>query len=226
MAGRWLTRHEMRRRCIDAAMKVRASPVRRLARLASAPALTPARCSAAFTSTTSTRRSTRSGIEGGADFQLGWRGGAIGRTPLQPYIFGALNTAGDTSYAAAGMSAKFGDAYLCPPGPRHCNPQRLGEEVPGPDQRQDRLRQPRPVRARAGDRRAGQPPPSIEASWVHMSHAQLFGRQNPGIDNFGVRAELRALGPEVAQASPNGARSTAAALAATGRKVALAPRAA
>ena len=28
---------------------------------------------------------------------------------------------------------------------------------------------------------------TIEASWVHTSHAQLFGRQNPGMDNFGLR---------------------------------------
>jgi len=32
---------------------------------------------------------------------------------------------------------------------------------------------------------------TIEASWVHMSHAQLFGRENPGIDNFGVRLNFR-----------------------------------
>ena len=31
---------------------------------------------------------------------------------------------------------------------------------------------------------------SVEASWVHMSHAQLFGRQNPGIDNVGVRLNV------------------------------------
>ncbi len=31
---------------------------------------------------------------------------------------------------------------------------------------------------------------SIEASWVHMSHGQLFGRQNPGIDNVGVRVNF------------------------------------
>ena len=30
----------------------------------------------------------------------------------------------------------------------------------------------------------------IEASWVHFSHAQLAGRQNPGIDNIGVRMNL------------------------------------
>ena len=31
---------------------------------------------------------------------------------------------------------------------------------------------------------------TIEASWVHLSHAQLFGRQNPGIDNIGARFSL------------------------------------
>jgi hypothetical protein len=31
---------------------------------------------------------------------------------------------------------------------------------------------------------------SVEASWVHMSHARLFSRQNPGIDNLGVRLNL------------------------------------
>ena len=32
---------------------------------------------------------------------------------------------------------------------------------------------------------------SVEASWVHMSHAQVFGPENPGIDNLGVRLNLR-----------------------------------
>jgi lipid A 3-O-deacylase len=31
---------------------------------------------------------------------------------------------------------------------------------------------------------------SIEASWVHMSHAQLAGKENPGIDNLGMRLNL------------------------------------
>ena len=34
---------------------------------------------------------------------------------------------------------------------------------------------------------------SIEASWVHMSHAQMFGRQNPGIDNIGMRLNFKLL---------------------------------
>ena len=32
---------------------------------------------------------------------------------------------------------------------------------------------------------------SIEASWVHMSTAQIFGKQNPGMDNFGVRLSVK-----------------------------------
>ena len=31
---------------------------------------------------------------------------------------------------------------------------------------------------------------SVEASWIHMSHGQLFGRQNPGVDHFGLRLSL------------------------------------
>jgi hypothetical protein len=31
---------------------------------------------------------------------------------------------------------------------------------------------------------------SVEASWVHMSHATLFSHENPGIDSLGVRLNL------------------------------------
>ena len=47
----------------------------------------------------------KAGIEGGADVMVGWRGGRVARTPLQPYAFGALNTSGETNYAAVGLSA-------------------------------------------------------------------------------------------------------------------------
>ena len=131
---------------------------------------------------------TQSGFEQGADVQLGWRGGRIGRTPLQPYVFGAVNTAGDTSYAAAGISAKFGGQLYVRPG--------LGIAVHTGSsdnfQRTDRIAfgsrvlfQPElGIGYQLNDRL------SIEASWVHMSHAQLFGRQNPGIDNIGMRLNL------------------------------------
>ena len=132
----------------------------------------------------------KSGVEGGADLMIGYRGGAIGRTPLQPYVFGALNTAGDTSYAAVGLSAKFGRSIYFRPG--------LGIAIHNgsaknfQDLSNDEIEfgsrvlfEPEvAVGAQVNSRL------SIEASWVHMSHAQLFGRQNPGIDNLGLRVNL------------------------------------
>lgn len=131
----------------------------------------------------------KSGIEGGADVMLGYRGGGIGRTPLQPYIFGALNTAGETNYAAVGLSAKFGRSIYIRPG--------LGIAVHTGSAanyyRTDKIAfgsrvlfEPElGIGTQLNDRL------SIEASWVHMSHAQLFGRENPGIDNLGVRLNLK-----------------------------------
>ena len=131
---------------------------------------------------------TKSGVEDGADIQLGIRGDRIGRTPIQPYAFAALNTAGDTSYAAVGLSAKFGKGIYVRPG--------LGLAIhsgsAGNFQRTDRIAfgsrilfEPEVgIGFQANDRL------SVEASWVHMSHAQLFGRQNPGIDNFGLRVNF------------------------------------
>jgi hypothetical protein len=125
------------------------------------------------------------GIEDGMDVQLGWRGGRIDGTPLQPYVFGSLNTSGETHYAVAGFSAKFGDRVFIRPG--------VGIAVHSGSadnfQRTDKvafgsriLFAPElGIGARISDRA------TVEASWVHLSHGQLFGRQNPGMDNFGVR---------------------------------------
>ncbi|MBA3511901.1 acyloxyacyl hydrolase [Sphingomonas sp.] len=131
---------------------------------------------------------TQSDFEGGADVQIGWRGGRIGPTPLQPYAFAALNTAGNTNYGAIGISAKFGNKLYVRPG--------LGLAVhtgsAGNFQRTDRIAfgsrvlfaPELGIGTQINDRL------SIEASWVHMSHAQLFGRQNPGVDNVGVRVNF------------------------------------
>lgn len=131
---------------------------------------------------------TKSGIEDGADVQVGWRGDRIGGTVLQPYVFAAVNTAGETNYAAAGLSAKFGRQLYIRPG--------LGIAVhtgsAGNVQRTDKIAfgsrilfEPElAIGTQVSDR------VSVEGSWVHMSHAQLFGRQNPGIDNFGIRVNV------------------------------------
>lgn len=130
---------------------------------------------------------TKGSPESGVDVQLGWRGGSIGRTPLQPYVFGALNTAGDTSYAAAGLSAKFGNRVYIRPGVGiaiHTGSAKKFEDPTNGkiDFGSRILFEPEVGIGFALSSRA-----SVEASWVHMSHAQLFGRQNPGIDNIGVR---------------------------------------
>jgi len=134
---------------------------------------------------------TLSGVEGGADVQLGWRGGRIGKTPLQPYIFGALNTAGETNYAAVGVSARFGRHIYVRPG--------LGIAVHTGSAKN--VEDPTNGKVDFGSRILFEPELgigaditdrlSIEGSWVHLSHAQLFGRQNPGMDNIGVRLNLK-----------------------------------
>jgi hypothetical protein len=130
---------------------------------------------------------TLSGVEKGFDVQLGYRGGRIARTPLQPYAFAAVNTAGKTSYAAAGLSAKFGDRLFIRPG--------LGIAVhTGSAANFD---DPTNNKVEFGSRVLFEPElgigarlnsrTTVEASLVHLSHAQIFGKENPGIDNLGVR---------------------------------------
>lgn len=127
--------------------------------------------------------------EDGTDFSLGIRGPRIGKTPLQPYAFGSLNSAGGTNFLAAGISAKFGSRVYVRPGIGLA----IHDGSASNDDRPDRLAfgsrllfEPEiAVGAALNDR------VSVEASWVHFSHAQLFGRQNPGIDNIGVRLNWR-----------------------------------
>ena len=131
------------------------------------------------------------GIEGGMDIMAGWRGDRIGniwRASLQPYVFGALNTAGETNYAAAGLSAKFGEKIFVRPG--------LGIAVhtgsAADHFRTDKIAFGSRVlfEAELGIGATINRRMSMEASWVHMSHGTLFGLENPGIDNFGVRLNL------------------------------------
>ncbi len=126
--------------------------------------------------------------EGGVDFQLGFRGGPIiPGTKLEPYVFGALNSKGDTSYAAVGLSWKFGDRIYIRPGVGiavhtgssanfgHSDHDHIdfGSRI---------LFEPEVgIGARVNERL------TIEASWVHLSHATLLSGQNPGVDNIGVR---------------------------------------
>lgn len=128
--------------------------------------------------------------EGGIDLQLGYRGEPI-VAGLAPYVFGALNSKGDTHYAAAGLSMKFGDQIYIRPGVGIAVHSGSARNTDNPFN--DRIEfgsrilfaPELGIGARISERI------TVEASWVHLSHAQVFGKQNPGIDNIGARLNFR-----------------------------------
>lgn len=130
--------------------------------------------------------------EGGVDFQLGYRGDPIiAGKGLAPYAFASLNSKGDTHYAAAGLSWKFGDRIYIRPGLGIAVHTGSARNIDNPDNNRIEfgsriLFEPElGIGARISERM------SVEASWVHLSHATLFGRQNSGIDNIGARLNYK-----------------------------------
>jgi lipid A 3-O-deacylase len=136
---------------------------------------------------------TKSGVEDGVDLQLGWRGKrlralrAVGSP--SPHFYASLNSAGDTHFASAGISWRIGGRVYVRPGIGLA----LHTGSDGQFQRPDRIA--------FGSRLLFAPELglgvqvdealSVEASWVHLSHAQLFSRQNPGLDTIGLRLNYR-----------------------------------
>lgn len=148
--------------------------------------------------------------EGGAQVAAG----VIG-TPLEalrrvgrpsPYLLAAANTDGGTNYAAAGLSWRLnlrgdGRVYLRPGlglavhdgDTDHPSPYETG--ITGVEQ-MNRFRRGR-QEIDLGSRVLFQPElalgwrvnerVAVEASWLHISHGQLFGRQNPGLSDLGIR---------------------------------------
>jgi len=136
---------------------------------------------------------TKGGFERGVDFQIGWRGERIGALRAigapAPHAFISVNSAGDTNFAAAGLSWKIGQRLYLRPGVGIAIHDRSSRVVAG-NRRIDFgsriLFEPElGIGYRLSDRVA------LEASWIHLSHAQLLSRQNPGLDNFGVRLNYR-----------------------------------
>lgn len=133
------------------------------------------------------------GREDGVDFQLGWRGERIQALRFigapSPYVFGSVHTGGDTHFAAAGLSWRLGGRLFVRPG--------LGIAVHtrGSNGVADGFR------TDLGSRVLFEPElgigyqvserVAIEASWVHISNAQLLSRQNPGMDSVGIRLSYR-----------------------------------
>ena len=130
-------------------------------------------------------------MESGIDLQLGWRGDPLTALKIQPHAFVSVNSAGNTHYAAVGISRKFGDRVYIRPGVGIAIHTGSATEyqIDGNGEIEFGSRvlfEPElAVGAKLNDRM------SMEASWVHLSHAQLFSGQNPGIDNVGVRLNYR-----------------------------------
>ncbi len=136
---------------------------------------------------------TKGGLEDGADIQLGWRGdrlgglGAIGAP--SPYVYVSAATGGGTHFAAAGLGWRIGGRLFVRPGLG------LAVHTRGSDGVANGLRTDLGSRIlfapelglgyRITDRVA------VEATWVHISHAQLLSRQNPGMDSVGVRLSFQ-----------------------------------
>jgi hypothetical protein len=133
--------------------------------------------------------SLNSDREGGADISAGLRGGGIAGTPLQPYAFASLNLQGGTNFLAAGLSARFGNRVYVRPGVGFAIHDGSASKVDLPDRLALGSRvlfaPELAIGARLTDRIG------VEASWVHFSHAQTAGKQNPGIDNVGLRLNVR-----------------------------------
>ena len=132
---------------------------------------------------------TKGGFEDGADFQLGWRGGRIRALAVigapSPYVFGSLHSGGDTHFAAAGLSWRIGGRLFVRPGIGLAIHTRDDDGVANgfrTDLGSRILFEPElGVGYRVSDRF------TVEATWVHISQAQLFDEQNPGMDSIGVR---------------------------------------
>ncbi len=135
--------------------------------------------------------------ESGADLELGFRGEPIAALSAvggpAPYAFVSVNTAGDTDFVAAGLAWKVavGPLYLRPGVGLSLNN--------GPDRRVDAVTR---ARTDLGSKVLFEPElgigvalgrgASLEASWVHISGARLFNKeQNPGVDMIGVRFNKR-----------------------------------
>lgn len=132
--------------------------------------------------------------ESGVDLQLGYRlDPVVPVAKIQPYLFGSVNSdKGGTDFIGAGVSRKFnlGGVYVRP-----------GVGLVVHDAPSDRSNPATGLRTDLGSRVLFEPEialglnlaprVSVEASWVHISNAQILGKQNPGIDMIGVRANLK-----------------------------------
>jgi lipid A 3-O-deacylase len=132
-------------------------------------------------------------FETGQDIKAGWIGDpiesfrSIGRPALHLLVSKSLNWG--TNYVAAGLNWTFGTRVYVRPGiglSVNDGPSRAYREGRRVDLGSPVTFEPELALGWRATERV-----SLEASWVHLSHATIFSRQNRGIDSLGVRALLR-----------------------------------
>lgn len=132
-------------------------------------------------------------FEKGQDLKAGWLGDRIERLRLigrpSPHLLVSKSLNGGTDYVAAGLNWTVGTKLYARPGigvAVHNGPRRAYREGRRVDLGSPVVFEPElALGVRIDDQVA------IEASWIHLSHATLFSRQNRGMDSWGVRVLVR-----------------------------------
>jgi len=132
-------------------------------------------------------------FESGQDIKAGWIGDpirglrAIGSP--SPHVLVSKSLNGQTDYAAVGVNWTFGSKLYVRPGigvavnngPRRAYRENRRVDLGSPVTFEPELA----FGWRISERYR------LEASWVHLSHATLFSRQNRGMDSMGARLLIR-----------------------------------
>ena len=131
-------------------------------------------------------------FETGQDIKGGWIGDPIaGLNAIggpAPHLLLSKSLNGATDYLAAGLNWTFGSTLYARPGigmAVHDGPSRAYRKGRRVDLGSPVVFEPELALGwRVSDRLA------LEASWIHLSHATLFSRQNRGMDSWGLRLLL------------------------------------
>lgn len=132
-------------------------------------------------------------FETGADVKAGWIGERIDRLRVlgrpSPHLLISKSLNGSTDYIAAGLDWRVGSTLYARPGiglAVHDGPARAYRKGRRVDLGSPVVFEPELAFGwRVSERLA------LEASWIHLSHATLFSRQNRGMDSWGVRLLVR-----------------------------------
>ena len=132
-------------------------------------------------------------FETGQDIKVGWIGNPIEELKLlgrpSPHVLVSKSMNGATDYVATGVNWTIGATLYARPGigiAAHNGPSRAFRGEERVDLGSRIVFEPELALGWKVSRRI-----ALEASWVHLSHATIFSRQNRGMDSMGLRMLIR-----------------------------------